>query len=49
MSWMLCGKDIAMTGNEAVARWKIKDLQITADVILIRNILNNKPSLGVEK
>lgn len=37
-----CGKGTAMTGNEAIARWKFKDLQIITEVILIRCILNNK-------
>lgn len=44
-----CGKGTAMTRNEAIARWKFKDLQIITEVILIRCILNNKSWFGSRK
>lgn len=41
ISWMLCGKGIAMAEDEAIARWKIDDLLIITEVVLTRKNVNN--------
>lgn len=49
ISWILCGKGIAMAEDEAIARWKIDDLLIITEVVLIRKNVNNLSQLGSRK